>query len=430
MNCALEEVIAENSGLAFQICLGGSGSCLPPVRLGSVPYAVKTTFAAVVEQARRAQVAARSEWAHRLTADAQLTAPTALGKGYFDFYTHPAADVTALYDAAAYAPLAQSGFLQWAAVTPSGRSLHLVGRDHATGALRPLSRVNVFAPKVTARGELHLRPGAQGLTLAVEGPAKVTGDSTVDGLAVSGAVTISSGGLTILAGGLTVTGDATVDGAFDATGRLSVLSGGASVAGNVSVEGPLTVGGATTVSAGGLASTGVAQVSGAATVASHLTVGGGLVVKGLATIAGVATFEQGYTTSNAPDLRYLQYGGENRPLTLSGTTTFSGPLIVEAASSFGGRALTGGRLERAAAAPVACDAAHQGYLYLDTGAAAVMVCSGDSFKPLAMTVCGDGKVELGEDCDDGDADDGDGCAKSCIVEAGYTCTGDPSVCTQ
>ncbi len=48
--------------------------------------------------------------------------------------------------------------------------------------------------------------------------------------------------------------------------------------------------------------------------------------------------------------------------------------------------------------------------------------------------CGDGTIDLGEVCDDGNANNGDGCGTvagtSCAVESGFTCTGTPSVCTQ
>lgn len=44
--------------------------------------------------------------------------------------------------------------------------------------------------------------------------------------------------------------------------------------------------------------------------------------------------------------------------------------------------------------------------------------------------CGDGKVQLGETCDDGNAADGDGCSSQCAIEQGYACKGEPSVCEQ
>ena len=42
-------------------------------------------------------------------------------------------------------------------------------------------------------------------------------------------------------------------------------------------------------------------------------------------------------------------------------------------------------------------------------------------------VCGDAVVDATEGCDDGNAVDADGCT-ACVVDAGYNCTGSPSVC--
>jgi MYXO-CTERM domain-containing protein len=42
--------------------------------------------------------------------------------------------------------------------------------------------------------------------------------------------------------------------------------------------------------------------------------------------------------------------------------------------------------------------------------------------------CGDGTLEPGEECDDGDVSPFDGCDAACMVEPGWACTGDPSVC--
>ncbi len=44
-------------------------------------------------------------------------------------------------------------------------------------------------------------------------------------------------------------------------------------------------------------------------------------------------------------------------------------------------------------------------------------------------VCGDGLLGAGEVCDDGNSDGGDGCSAACTVEPGFTCEGEPSVCT-
>ena len=55
----------------------------------------------------------------------------------------------------------------------------------------------------------------------------------------------------------------------------------------------------------------------------------------------------------------------------------------------------------------------------------------NSFEDKCLPVCGDGLEGLGEACDDGNTDNGDGCSNDCTtIEDGYECTtGDPSVCS-
>lgn len=50
------------------------------------------------------------------------------------------------------------------------------------------------------------------------------------------------------------------------------------------------------------------------------------------------------------------------------------------------------------------------------------------FSLRLTTTCGNGRVGFGEACDDGDADAGDGCSSTCVVEDGYQCSGAPSTC--
>ena len=45
------------------------------------------------------------------------------------------------------------------------------------------------------------------------------------------------------------------------------------------------------------------------------------------------------------------------------------------------------------------------------------------------TTCGNGTLETGEACDDGNTTAGDGCTSECGIQVGYMCTGAPSVCT-
>lgn len=52
-------------------------------------------------------------------------------------------------------------------------------------------------------------------------------------------------------------------------------------------------------------------------------------------------------------------------------------------------------------------------------------CGGSS-----LEACGDGVIDFGrETCDDGNLNRGDGCNPICILESGWVCSGQPSVCT-
>ena len=54
---------------------------------------------------------------------------------------------------------------------------------------------------------------------------------------------------------------------------------------------------------------------------------------------------------------------------------------------------------------------------------------GDEYMTCEQIVCQNGWVEgLNEECDDGNAANGDGCSVVCTVDREYTCTGSPSVC--
>jgi cysteine-rich repeat protein len=48
--------------------------------------------------------------------------------------------------------------------------------------------------------------------------------------------------------------------------------------------------------------------------------------------------------------------------------------------------------------------------------------------PVPPSVCGDGLITGAEQCDDGNGASGDGCSAACVVEPGFLCTGQPSVC--
>ena len=48
----------------------------------------------------------------------------------------------------------------------------------------------------------------------------------------------------------------------------------------------------------------------------------------------------------------------------------------------------------------------------------------------AVGICGNGVIEIGEQCDDSNSNSGDGCSSTCSVESGWTCAGEPSSCTE
>ena len=58
-------------------------------------------------------------------------------------------------------------------------------------------------------------------------------------------------------------------------------------------------------------------------------------------------------------------------------------------------------------------------------------CSGDCTFDTSACIrrgCGNGVIDAGESCDDGNLDTGDGCGADCQVESGWRCTGEPSRC--
>jgi len=336
MSCELDEVIAENSELAFQICLGGAGNCLKPIALATMPYAVKASFSTLAQQAHEANVASQSHYAHRVTADRDLFVRHTIGTGYFDFYTQPQARAGSLYDAAAFTEFEHGGFLQW---TPVGDrtalNLHIVGKDQSTDSLAELNKLVLAADNTVATGNLRVQPpagaAAEGLTVEsagihVQGDSDITGATTITGtLSVSDRTEVLEGGIhvggdsningntdikgelkvssrtQVLNGGVHVTGNSDITGDLDVTGNgevtgtldigrsTKVLSGGIQVTGDSNVGGKLRISKATTVESGGITVTGSSVVDGALLTTDKLTVrSGGVEVTGAGSISGDA----------------------------------------------------------------------------------------------------------------------------------------------
>jgi cysteine-rich repeat protein len=66
----------------------------------------------------------------------------------------------------------------------------------------------------------------------------------------------------------------------------------------------------------------------------------------------------------------------------------------------------------------------------DCESGACSACSGGTCNGVGacQALCGDGFVEAGETCDDGNTTNGDGCSSTCHIESGSVCSGMPSEC--
>jgi cysteine-rich repeat protein len=53
----------------------------------------------------------------------------------------------------------------------------------------------------------------------------------------------------------------------------------------------------------------------------------------------------------------------------------------------------------------------------------------DRFTYIVTPTCGDGTIDPGEQCDDGNTISGDGCSAQCQIESCFTCVSQPSVCS-
>ncbi len=85
------------------------------------------------------------------------------------------------------------------------------------------------------------------------------------------------------------------------------------------------------------------------------------------------------------------------------------------------------QLQLAAKAPQPCGPTYIGSLYFDTSVASVRYCDGKSWRNLADT-CGNGVIELSEECDDGNNQAGDGCSAACKADYGYAAANPAKSC--
>ena len=293
MSCELDEYIAKNEDLAFQVCLGGADNCLKPVALAATPYAVKSTYAVHATDAMKATSAAQASYAYRVTADRDLIATRQLGTGYFDFYS-PGADANSPACNASWLPGnpvcdPDAGYVQWTPVRDANAlDLTVAGKAAGTDRMVELSSLVLASEATTATGDLTVTPsaGGQGLTVSARG-AHVVGDSDV-----TGELTISDR-TTVMADGIHVTGASDVFGTLQVSEATTVAAGGIHVTGASDIDGDTTISGSLAVAAsangtgagltydtdsGLMVVTGGAHVNGDSNVSGAFDVNGGFSV--------------------------------------------------------------------------------------------------------------------------------------------------------
>ena len=236
MSCELDEVVAENTDLNIQVCLGSASNCLQPIELGATPYALKASFASTAQNANSANSAAQAHYSHRATADRKLQFTKRLGTGYVDFFTHPTGTQGSLYTDEQYAQYEDGGFIQWTPVRDRGAmNLHICGKSQATDELVELDNLVLASEGTHATGALK----SDGALTVSSGGASVSGDSSIDGtLNITGQTRVEDGGLFVTGGGVDVTGNA------ELRGDVTVRNGGMNVEGQSVLMSGLSVEGA------------------------------------------------------------------------------------------------------------------------------------------------------------------------------------------
>ena len=468
MSCELDEVIARYGNLAFQVCLGGPDNCLKPIELGSTPYAIKSSFAVLAQEAPRANIASQANYSVRATADRDLPLRKKISTGYFDFHTHPANRAANIYTPSEYQPYEDGGFIQWTPVkSPGAVRLHIVAKNAATDRLAYLDELVLAAKKTRLPGDLLVDPreDGEGLVVSAVG-AHITGNSDfAQSLTVTGQAKLDSqltvadeteaqGHLTVAAnvavqsGGAAITGDSLVGENLHVMESLEAQAG-MNVVDNLAVQGALTVTamhvtGSLPVqgqaSVGSLQSDVVAvhgspeggdpltvgslAVQNTALVEDDLTVMGNMKVSGPVIFDEHVIFEGGTSSpDDQPDPRYVLSENEARALVFQGEAAFEAGADFGGALDLMGNSMLNFRFQVGEVPPLDCTAEAEGFVYLDSQERSLVVCrTGEWLVMAGGDECGNSNVELSEECDDGNLDEGDGCSLLCEREAGWSCT--------
>ena len=473
MDCDLDEVVAESANLSFQVCIGGTANCLKPVELSTAPFAIKTSYAFRAQQAARARTAAQATYAHRATADRDFFVRDKLGAGYFDFYTHVAADAVSIYPDGGYDVFKDGGFIQWTATRdPAHPVLHLAAKSVDTGQVSALEKLVLIGNETIFRGDLVVDPGVGSEGLTINGDMlNVKGDSDFDTLSVGGAVTAEGGllvsadmtlqdtlviteGLTVSGGGIVVAGLAdisenlTVDtGLVKVSPELTIPgdTGTATFSGETTitqmkVTGTMTVDGNSTLTSlsaeSGVfdlaPSAGTLNITTGASFDGNVTVGNGMEVTDPVTFSSAVTIDGAILDAGGADMRYLRYEDEDRALSFGGRLTFEQGVSISGNLEQQGNQVVNARLHSSKEPPAPCTLETEGLVYHDTDEKTAKLCHAGYYRNLGGDAeCGNNNVEPKEECDDGNTLPGDGCTDICVLELGWDCTPkttQPTVC--
>lgn len=192
MACDLDEVIAKYDSLGVDVCIANKENCLKRVKLSTVPYAVKSTYAFEAGKANNANHAVECNYAHRMAADANLFDAQQIGTGFYNFHTPTDLDLLlgGLFEGQSVPDkYYRGGYVQWSPVSGDDSNLHICRMQVDANTDAPMSLEELF---------LHAKD------------AHLTGRATVWGDRTSGTIDF------------TVKGDARVDDALEVAGHLTV----------------------------------------------------------------------------------------------------------------------------------------------------------------------------------------------------------------
>ena len=196
--CRLAELLAQHNQLKVQVCVG-TENCLRPLKLSTVPLALKSEYTYWALRAQYVESASIAHYADRITADRDYlnTAHRALTQNLTGEFVVDRSEIATTSNPSTNAPFviddlpSGSTSLLWRPFHSSPAAMHIASKDHQRDQPRRLKRLSWVSAKSTVAGNLGIdgllvgerRAGLQLLLgdLLIRNPLKIS-----DGLTVSG----------------------------------------------------------------------------------------------------------------------------------------------------------------------------------------------------------------------------------------------------